>query len=75
MVPRDDAGKWLVREPTADIFDKTSVVKSEVAGADTFARQPFQVNHHSIIATIIPDQSRGIPRDPANDCGIESRGI
>jgi len=43
VVPRDDPGKWLVREPTADIFDKTSVVKSEVAGADTFARQPFQI--------------------------------
>ena len=46
VVPRDDAGKWLVREPTADIFDKTSVVKSQVAGADTFAKQPFQVNNH-----------------------------
>jgi len=43
VVPRDDAGKWLVREPTADIFDKTSVVKSQVAGADTFAKQPFQI--------------------------------
>jgi len=43
VVPRDDPGKWLVREPTADIFDKTSVVKSEVAGADTFAKQPFQI--------------------------------
>jgi len=43
VVPRDDPGKWLVREPTADIFDETSVVKSEVAGDDTFAKQPFQI--------------------------------
>lgn len=43
VVPRDDPGKWLVREPTADIFESTSVVKSEVAGTDTFAKQPFQL--------------------------------
>merc|ERR1719367_1415620 len=44
VVPRDDAGKWLVREPTADIFDKTSVVKSEVAGPNTFAKQSIQIS-------------------------------
>ena len=43
VVPRDDPGKWLIREPTADIFDSQSIVISETAGPDTFARQPFQV--------------------------------
>ena len=43
VVPRDDPGRWLVREPTADIFDAQSVVKTEVAGPDTFAKQSIQV--------------------------------
>lgn len=43
VVPRDDPGKWLVREPTADIFDRQSLVIQETAGPDTVARQPFQV--------------------------------
>jgi len=43
VVPRDDPGRWLIREPTANIFDSQSVVKNEVAGPDTFARQPFQI--------------------------------
>ena len=42
-MPRDDPGRWLIREPTADIFDRQSIVISETAGQDTFARQPFQV--------------------------------
>ena len=42
-MPRDDPGRWLIREPTADIFDRQSIVISETAGSDTFARQPFQV--------------------------------
>jgi len=44
VVPRDDPGKWLIREPTADIFDRQSIVISETAGTDTFARQPFQIS-------------------------------
>ena len=43
VVPRDDPGRWLVREPTADIFDAQSVVKTEVAGPHTFAKQSIQV--------------------------------
>ena len=43
VVPRDDPGRWLVREPTADIFDAQSVVKTEVAGPNTFAKQSIQV--------------------------------
>lgn len=44
VVPRDDPGKWLVREPTADIFDQQSVVLAETAGPDTLARQPFEIS-------------------------------
>lgn len=44
VVPRDDPGKWLIREPTADIFDSQSIVIAETAGPDTFARQPFQIS-------------------------------
>jgi len=44
VVPRDDPGKWLIREPTADIFDRQSIIISETAGTDTFARQPFQIS-------------------------------
>merc|ERR1711936_64958 len=44
VVPRDDPGRWLVREPTADIFDRQSIVISEPTGTDTFARQPFQIS-------------------------------
>lgn len=44
VVPRDDPGSWLIREPTADIFDRQSVVISETAGPDTLARQPFQIS-------------------------------
>lgn len=44
VVPRDDPGKWLIREPTADIFDRQSLVLSESAGPDTLARQPFQIS-------------------------------
>merc|ERR1739848_971137 len=44
VVPRDDPGRWLIREPTADIFDKRSIVITETAGPNTFARQPFQIS-------------------------------
>jgi len=44
VVPRDDPGRWLVREPTADIFDSQSVVKNEVTGPDTFAKQTIQIS-------------------------------
>ena len=43
VVPRDDPGRWLIREPTANIFEPRSVVQNDVAGPDTFARQPIQV--------------------------------
>ena len=44
VVPRDDPGKWLVREPTANIFDQQSLVIEDKAGPNTFARQPVQVS-------------------------------
>lgn len=44
VVPRDDPGRWLIREPTADIFDSQSIAITETAGPDTFARQPFQIS-------------------------------
>ena len=54
VVPRDDPGRWLIREPTADIFDKSSIVISETAGPNTFARQPFQVILFSSLNHILP---------------------
>jgi len=44
VVPRDDPGKWLVREPTANIFDQQSLVIEDKAGPNTFARQPVQIS-------------------------------
>jgi len=44
VVPRDDPGKWLIREPTADIFDQQSLVIEDKAGPDTLARQPVQIS-------------------------------
>ena len=41
VVPRDDPGKWLIREPTARIFDNP--VEVENRGPDTIANQPIQV--------------------------------
>jgi hypothetical protein len=46
VVPRDDPGAWLIREPTARVFDDSSVVQIDRQGADTFDRQPFQVSRH-----------------------------
>jgi hypothetical protein len=43
VVPRDDPGTWLIREPTAKVFDDNSVVEVDRQGANTFDKQPFQV--------------------------------
>lgn len=45
VVPRDDPGSWLIREPTADIFDQSSLVQVETAGPNTVAKQPIQVRN------------------------------
>jgi len=43
VVPRDDPGAWLIREPTAKVFDDNSIVQANRQGANTFDRQPFQI--------------------------------
>lgn len=43
VVPRDDPGAWLVREPTAKVFEENSLVQLEKKGANTFNNQPFQI--------------------------------
>ena len=52
VVPRDDPGKWLVREPTANIFDQQSLVIEDKAGPNTFARQPVQVSIFMTLSTV-----------------------
>ena len=52
VVPRDDPGKWLVREPTANIFDQQSLVIEDKAGPNTFARQPVQVSTFMTLSTV-----------------------
>ena len=42
MVPRDDPGKWLIREPTADVFDSTTVT-TRVASVNKAFDPDFQV--------------------------------
>jgi hypothetical protein len=42
-VPRDDPGAWLIREPTAKVFDDSSAVHLDRPGSNTFDKQPFQV--------------------------------
>jgi len=43
VVPREDPGTWLVREPTARVFEDNSVEQIERKGLDSFDKQPFQV--------------------------------
>lgn len=43
VVPRDDPGTWLIREPTAKVFDDNSLVQTDRQGTNTFERQPFQI--------------------------------
>ena len=42
MVPREDAGSWLIREPTADIFQAGSVTETINQGPGKFDDQ-FQI--------------------------------
>lgn len=42
VVPRDDSGSWLVREPTANIFERSSVQERTIPGSSSFDPQ-FQV--------------------------------
>lgn len=42
VVPRDDPGKWLIREPTAAIFQENSVTEKVSKGSNKFDSQ-FQI--------------------------------
>lgn len=42
VVPRDDPGKWLIREPTASIFEENTVSTKVNKGSNNFNTQ-FQV--------------------------------
>jgi hypothetical protein len=39
VVPREDPGSWLVREPTVHVFDSASKQVSIVPGSTTFDQQ------------------------------------
>ena len=43
VIPRDDAGSWLIREPTTGIFDESTVQTMVRPGPNSFAQQPFEV--------------------------------
>ena len=45
VVPRDDPGSWLVREPTSRVFDDNSIARTEKTGPNSFAQNPFEVSH------------------------------
>jgi hypothetical protein len=59
VVPRDDPGAWLIREPTAKVFDDNSIVQANRQGADTFNRQPFQV-FVVLISALMKTSEKGI---------------
>lgn len=44
VVPRDDAGSWLIREPTTTVFDDQSIRTVTRPGPNSFAQQPFEVS-------------------------------
>ena len=43
VVPRDDPGSWLVREPTSRIFDDNSIRRTERPGPNSFVEDPIEV--------------------------------
>ncbi len=43
VVPRDDAGTWIVREPTADIFRSGSLVNMQKVNPAPSFDPDFQV--------------------------------
>ena len=43
VVPRDDPGSWLVREPTSRVFDDTSIRRTERPGPNSFVVNPIEV--------------------------------
>ena len=43
VVPRDDPGSWLVREPTSRVFDDNSIARTERLGTNSFVQNPIEV--------------------------------
>lgn len=43
VVPRDDPGSWLVREPTSRVFDDNSIRRTERPGPNSFVQSPIEV--------------------------------
>ena len=43
VIPRDDPGAWLIREPTTGIFEPSTVQTKVQPGPNSFAKQPFEV--------------------------------
>lgn len=44
VVPRDDPGSWLVREPTSRVFDDNSIVRTERPGLNSFVQNPIEIS-------------------------------
>lgn len=44
VIPRDDPGAWLIREPTTGIFDPNTVQTMVQPGPNSFAKQPFEIS-------------------------------
>jgi len=44
VVPRDDPGRWLIREPTTTVFEDESVRTVTRSGPNSFAQQPFEIS-------------------------------
>lgn len=44
VVPRDDPGSWLVREPTSRVFDDNSIRRTERPGPNSFAQNPVEIS-------------------------------
>jgi len=44
VVPRDDPGAWLIREPTTTVFQDRSIRTVTRPGPNSFAQQPFEIS-------------------------------
>jgi len=44
VIPRDDPGAWLIREPTTGIFEPSTVQTRVQPGPNSFAKQPFEIS-------------------------------
>jgi torso-like protein len=44
VVPRDDPGSWLVREPTSRVFDDNSILRTERPGPNSFVQNPIEIS-------------------------------